>query len=151
MYSVSFRHRWPSYHPYTRSLQIPRSNSPPSQHRHPQSVQQYPSMHPHTTTVRPLFQFHRPQTSTAQHEQSRPRQWHQRTYSDLGMHLDRAFERLRVTSFLVPLAPRPPPEYLTSAFSCSWVLCISPDGRPPYWLLCFSASHHTGSYWQWCS
>ncbi|RVW68256.1 hypothetical protein CK203_064687 [Vitis vinifera] len=43
-----------------------------------------------------------------------------------------AFERLRVTSFLVPLAPRPPPEYLTSAFSCSRVLCISPDGRPPY-------------------
>ncbi|RVW73138.1 hypothetical protein CK203_060274 [Vitis vinifera] len=67
---------------------IPRSNSPPSQHRHPQSVQQYPSMHPHTTTVRPLFQFHRPQTSTAQHEQSRP----------------------------LPLAPRPPLSTLSSRF-----------------------------------
>ena len=32
------------------------------------------------------------------------------------MHLDRAFERLRVTSFLVPLAPRPPPSTLPPRF-----------------------------------
>ena len=37
--STSFQHRRPGYHPYVRSLQIPRSHFPPSQHRHPQSVQ----------------------------------------------------------------------------------------------------------------
>ena len=131
---------------YARSLQIPRSDFTPLQHHHPHSVQQYPSVHPHTVTVRPSFQFQRPHTSIPRHEQSRPHRRHQRTYSDLGMPLDRAFERLRVTSFLVPLAPRPPPEYLTSAFSCSRVLCISPDGRPPYCLLCFSTSYHIGFY-----
>ncbi|RVW69763.1 hypothetical protein CK203_061840 [Vitis vinifera] len=61
------------------------------------SVQQYPSVHPHTVTVRPSFQFQRPQTSIPRHEQSRPHRRRQRTYSDLGMPLDRAFERLRST------------------------------------------------------
>ncbi|KAL6332561.1 hypothetical protein AAG906_008981 [Vitis piasezkii] len=50
------------------------------------------------------------------HEQSRPHRRRQRTYSDLGMPLDRAFERLRATSFLVPLAPRPPPSTLPPRF-----------------------------------
>ncbi|RVX15489.1 hypothetical protein CK203_009240 [Vitis vinifera] len=61
--SADFQHRRPGYHPYARSLQIPRSDFPPLQHRHPHSVQQYPSVHPHTVTVRPSFQFQRPQTS----------------------------------------------------------------------------------------
>ena len=58
--SASFQHRRPGYHPYVRSLQIPMSDFPPSQHRHPHSVQQYPFMHPHTATVQPLFQFQCP-------------------------------------------------------------------------------------------
>ncbi|RVW44355.1 hypothetical protein CK203_070954 [Vitis vinifera] len=49
-------------------------------------------------------------------EQSRPHRQHQRTYSDLGMPLDRAFERLRATGFLVPLAPRPPPSTFPPRF-----------------------------------
>ncbi|XP_034694102.1 uncharacterized protein LOC117920604 [Vitis riparia] len=113
---ADFQHRRPGYHPYAGSLQIPRSDFPPLQHRHPQSVQQYPSVHPHTVTVRPSFQFQRPQTSIPRHEQSRPHRRHQRTYSDLGMPLDRAFERLRATGFLVPLAPRPPPSTLPPCF-----------------------------------
>ncbi|RVW50274.1 hypothetical protein CK203_081174 [Vitis vinifera] len=129
--SADFQHRRPSYHPYARSLQIPRSDFTHLQHRHPHPVQQYPSMHPHAVTVRPSFQFQRPQTSIPRHEQSRPHRRRQRTYSDLGMPLDRAFERLRSTGVLVPLAPRPLPSYLASTFSCSRVLCISPDGRPP--------------------
>ena len=99
-----------------RSLQIPRSDFPPLQHHHPHSVQQYPSVHPHTVTVRPSFQFQRPQTSIPRHEQSRPHRRRQRTYSDLGMPLDRAFERLRSTGFLVPLAPRPLPSTLPPRF-----------------------------------
>ncbi|RVW69252.1 hypothetical protein CK203_061384 [Vitis vinifera] len=114
--SADFQHRRPSYHPYARSLQIPRSDFPPLQHRHPHSVQQYPSVHPHTVTVRPSFQFQRPQTSIPRHEQSRPHRRHQRTYSDLGMPLDRAFERLRSTGFFVPLAPRPLPSTLPPRF-----------------------------------
>ncbi|RVW28244.1 hypothetical protein CK203_083675 [Vitis vinifera] len=114
--SADFQHRRPGYHPYARSLQIPRSDFPPLQHRHPHSVQQYPSVHPHTVTVRPSFQFQRPQTSIPRHEQSRPHRRRQRTYSDLGMPLDRAFERLRATGFLVPLAPRPPPSTLPPRF-----------------------------------
>ncbi|RVW18273.1 hypothetical protein CK203_114409 [Vitis vinifera] len=86
----TFRHRRPGYHPYARSLQIPRSDFPPLQHRHPHSVQQYPYVHPHTVTVRPSFQFQHPQTGIPRHEQSRPHRRHQRTYSDLGMPLDRA-------------------------------------------------------------
>ncbi|RVW35109.1 hypothetical protein CK203_085922 [Vitis vinifera] len=58
--SADFQHRRPGYHPYARSLQIPRSDFPPLQHRHPHPVQQYPSVHPHTVTVRPSFQFQRP-------------------------------------------------------------------------------------------
>ena len=58
--SADFQHRQPGYHSYARSLQIPRSDFPPLQHRHPHSVQQYPSMHPHTITVRPSFQFQCP-------------------------------------------------------------------------------------------
>ncbi|RVW83146.1 hypothetical protein CK203_044927 [Vitis vinifera] len=81
-------------------------------HRHPHSVQQYPFVHPHTVTVRPSFQFQRPQTSIPRHEQSCPHRRHQRTYSELGMPLDRAFERLIAIGFLVPLAPRPPPSTL---------------------------------------
>ncbi|RVW72309.1 hypothetical protein CK203_055468 [Vitis vinifera] len=50
VYFASFQHQRPSYHPYARSLQIPRSDFPPSQHRHPQLVQQYPSMHPYIAT-----------------------------------------------------------------------------------------------------
>ena len=73
-------------------------------------------MHPHTVTVRPSFQFQRPQTSIPQYEQSRPHRRRQRTYSDLGMHLDRVFERLRSTGFLVPLAPRPLPSTLPPRF-----------------------------------
>ena len=65
-------------------------------------------MHSHTATVRPLFQFQRLYTSTPRHEQSRPHRRHQMTYSDLGMPLDRAFKRLRVTGFLIPLASKPP-------------------------------------------
>ncbi|KAJ9705886.1 hypothetical protein PVL29_003815 [Vitis rotundifolia] len=114
--SASFQHRRPGYHPYARSLQIPRSDFPPSQHHYPQPVQQYPSMHSHTATVRPSFQFQCPQTSIPRHEQSRPHRRHQRTYSDLGMPLDRAFERLRATGFLVPLAPRPLPSTLSPRF-----------------------------------
>ncbi|XP_034672433.1 uncharacterized protein LOC117904016 [Vitis riparia] len=95
---------------------IPRSDFPPLQHRHPQSVQHCPSVHPHTTTVRPSFQFQHPHTSIPRHEQSRPYRRHQRTYSDLGMPLDRAFERLRATGFLAPLAPRPPPSTLPPRF-----------------------------------
>ncbi|XP_010662291.1 uncharacterized protein LOC132252716 [Vitis vinifera] len=119
--SADFQHRRPGYHSYARSLQIPRSDFPPLQYRHPQSAQQYPSVHPHTVTVRPSFQFQRPQTSIPRHEQSRPHRRHQRTYSDLGMPLDRAFERLRSTGFLVPLAPRPflsalPPRFRAHEF-----------------------------------
>ncbi|KAJ9699548.1 hypothetical protein PVL29_008238 [Vitis rotundifolia] len=114
--SASFQHRRPGYHPYARSLQIPRSDFPPSQHHYPQPVQQYPFMHSHTATVRPSFQFQRPQTSIPRHEQSRPHRRHQRTYSDLGMPLDRAFERLRATGLLVPLVPRPLPSTLSPRF-----------------------------------
>ena len=88
--SADFQHRRPGYHPYARSLQIPRSDFPPLQHHHPHSVQQYPSVHPHIVTVRPSFQFQHPQTSIPRHEQSRPHWRHQRTYSDLEMPLDRA-------------------------------------------------------------
>ncbi|RVW80499.1 hypothetical protein CK203_052905 [Vitis vinifera] len=56
------------------------------------SVQQYPSMHHHAATVRPLFKFQRPHTSIPRDEQSCPRQRYQMAYSDLGMPLDRAFE-----------------------------------------------------------
>ena len=73
-------------------------------------------MHPHAVTVRPLSQFQRPQTSIPRQEQSRPHRRHHRTYSDLGMPLDGAFELLRSTGFLVPLAPRPPPSTLPSRF-----------------------------------
>ncbi|KAJ9675477.1 hypothetical protein PVL29_024417 [Vitis rotundifolia] len=73
---ASFQHRRPGYHPYVRSLQIPRSDFPPSQHCHPQSVRQYPSVHSHTVTVRPSFQFQRLQTSIPRHEQSRPHRRH---------------------------------------------------------------------------
>ncbi|RVW46955.1 hypothetical protein CK203_074433 [Vitis vinifera] len=113
--SADFQHRRPGYHPYARSLQIPRSDFPPLQHRHPH---QFSStlLHPHTVTVRPSFQFQRPQTSIPRHEQSRPHRRRQRTYSDLGMPLDRAFERLRSTGVLVPLAPRPLPSTLPPRF-----------------------------------
>ncbi|RVX12755.1 hypothetical protein CK203_009768 [Vitis vinifera] len=114
--STNFQHQRPGYHPYARSLQIPRSDFPHLQHRHPHSVQQYPSVHPHTVTVRPSFQFQRPQTSIPRYEQSRPHRRRQRTYSDLGMLLDRAFEQLRSTGFLVPLAPRPLPNTLPPRF-----------------------------------
>ncbi|RVW98748.1 hypothetical protein CK203_024111 [Vitis vinifera] len=114
--SADFHHRRPGYHPCARSLQIPRSDFSPLQHRHPHSAQQCPSVHPHTVTVRPSFHFRRPQTSIPRREQSRPHRRRQRTYSDLGMPLDRAFERLRATGFLVPLAPRPPPSTLPSRF-----------------------------------
>ncbi|RVW57021.1 hypothetical protein CK203_070513 [Vitis vinifera] len=114
--SADFHHRRPDYHPYARSLQIPRSDFSPLPHRHPHSAQQYPSVHPHTVTVRPSFHFRRPQTSIPRHEQSRPHRRRQRTYSDLEMPLDRAFERLRATGFLVPLAPRPPPSTLPPRF-----------------------------------
>ena len=69
--SADFQPRRPSYHPYARSLQIPRSDFPPLQHHHSHLAQQYPSVHPHTVTVRPSFQFQRPQTSIPRHEQSR--------------------------------------------------------------------------------
>ncbi|RVW96989.1 hypothetical protein CK203_032300 [Vitis vinifera] len=114
--SADFQHRRPGYHPYARSLQIPRSDFPPLQHRHPHPVQQYPSTHPHAVTVRPSFQFQRPQTGIPRHEQSRPHRRRQRTYSDLGMPLDRAFERLRSTGVLVPLASRPLPSTLPPRF-----------------------------------
>ena len=39
--SADFQHRRPSYHPYARSLQIPRSDFLPLQHHHSHSVQQY--------------------------------------------------------------------------------------------------------------
>nr|CAN67870.1 hypothetical protein VITISV_036710 [Vitis vinifera] len=58
----------------------------------------------------------RPQTSIPRHEQSRPHRRRQRTYSDLGMPLDRAFERLIATGLLAPLAPRPPPSTLPPRF-----------------------------------
>ena len=74
--SVDFQHRRPGYHPYARSLQIPMSDFPSLQHRHPQSVQQYHSVHPHTVTVRHSFQFQRPQISIPRHEQSRPHRRH---------------------------------------------------------------------------
>nr|CAN68507.1 hypothetical protein VITISV_011339 [Vitis vinifera] len=114
--SADFQHRRPGYHSYARSLQIPRSDFPLLQHHRPHSVQQYPFVHPHTVTVRPSFQFQRPQTSIPRHERSRPHQRRQRTYSDLGMPLDRAFERLRSTGVLVPLAPRPHPSTLPPRF-----------------------------------
>ncbi|RVW80635.1 hypothetical protein CK203_044314 [Vitis vinifera] len=68
----------PGYHSYARSLQIPRSDFHLLQHRHPHLVQQYPSVHPHTVTVRPSFQFQRPQTSIPRHEQSRRHRRRQR-------------------------------------------------------------------------
>ena len=74
--STGFHHRQPDYHPYARSLQILRGDFAPLQHRHPQLVQQYPSVHPHTVTVRPLFQFQHPHTSIPRHEQSRPHRRH---------------------------------------------------------------------------
>ena len=74
--SANFQHRRPGYHPYARSLQIPMSDFPSLQHRHPQSVQQYHSVHPHTVTVRHSFQFQRPQISIPRHEQSRPHRRH---------------------------------------------------------------------------
>ncbi|RVW37109.1 hypothetical protein CK203_084554 [Vitis vinifera] len=114
--SADFQHRRPGYHSYARSLQIPKSDFPPLQHRHPHPVQLYPSTHPHAVMVRPSFQFQRPQTGIPWHEQSRPHRRHQRTYSDLGMPLDRAFERLRSTGVLVPLAPRPLPSTLPPRF-----------------------------------
>ncbi|XP_010644038.1 uncharacterized protein LOC104877469 [Vitis vinifera] len=114
--SADFQHRRPGYHSYARSLQILRSDFPPLQHRHPHPVQLYPSTHPHAVMVRPSFQFQRPQTGIPRHEQSRPHRRHQRTYSDLGMPLDRAFERLRSTGVLVPLAPRPLPSTLPPRF-----------------------------------
>lgn len=113
---ADFQHRRPGYHPYARSLQTPRSDFPPLQHRHPHPVQQYPSVHPHTVTLRPSSQFQHPQTSIPRHEQSHPHRRRQRTYSDLGMPLDRAFERLRSTGFLVPLAPRPFPSTMPPRF-----------------------------------
>ena len=70
-------------------------------------------MHPHTATIRPLFQFQHLQTSILRHEQSRPHWRHQRTYSYLGMFLDKVFERLRATGFLVSLAPKSPPSTLS--------------------------------------
>ena len=76
VYFASFQHQRPSYHPYARSLQIPRSDFPPSQHRHPHPVQLYPSTHPHVVTVRPSFQFQRPQPGIPRHEQSRPHRQH---------------------------------------------------------------------------
>ncbi|RVW67136.1 hypothetical protein CK203_063942 [Vitis vinifera] len=90
--SVDFQHRRPGYHPYARSLQISKSDFPPLQHRHP---------HP---------------TGIPRHEQSRPHRRRQRTYSDLGMPLDRAFERFRSIGVLVPLAPRPLPSTLPPRF-----------------------------------
>ena len=81
--SADFQHRQPGYHPYARSLQIPKSDFPPLQHRHRHPVQRYPSVHPHTITVRPSFQFQNPQTSIPRHEQSRPHRRRQRTYSEL--------------------------------------------------------------------
>ncbi|RVW81563.1 hypothetical protein CK203_049478 [Vitis vinifera] len=81
----------------TEGREVGGSSESYGDHRHPHSVQQYPSVHPHTVTVRPSFQFQRPQTSIPRHEQSRPHRRRQRTYSDLGMPLDRAFERLRST------------------------------------------------------
>ena len=81
--SADFHHRRPNYHPYARSLQIPRSDFPPLQHHHPHSVQQYRSQHPRTVMARPSFQFKRPQTSIPRHEQSRPHRRRQRTYSEL--------------------------------------------------------------------
>nr|CAN70565.1 hypothetical protein VITISV_035222 [Vitis vinifera] len=114
--SADFQHRRPGYHSYARSLQIPRSDFPHLQHRHPHPVQLYPSTHPHAVMVRPSFQFQRPQTGIPRHEQSRPHRRCQRTYSDLGMPLDRAFERLRSTGVLVPLAPRPLPCTLPPRF-----------------------------------
>ena len=74
--SADFQHRRPGYHPYARSLQIPRSDFTLLQHHHPQSVQQYHSVHPHTVTVRHSFQFQRPQISIPRHEQSRPHRRH---------------------------------------------------------------------------
>ncbi|RVW28702.1 hypothetical protein CK203_083304 [Vitis vinifera] len=112
VYSADFQHRRPSYHPYARSLQIPRSDFPPLQHHHPHSVQRYPSQHPHTVMARPSFQFQRPQTSIPWHEQSRPHRRHHRTYSDLGMPLDRAFERLRATGFFSTIGPLGHPQDL---------------------------------------
>nr|CAN81840.1 hypothetical protein VITISV_033740 [Vitis vinifera] len=47
---------------------------------------------------------------------SHPHRRHQRTYSDLEMPLDRAFELLRATGFLVPLAPRLRRSTLSSHF-----------------------------------
>ncbi|RVW28300.1 hypothetical protein CK203_099934 [Vitis vinifera] len=96
--SADFQHRRPGYHPYARSLQTPRSDFPPLQHRHP---------HP---------------TSIPRHEQSHPHRRRQRTYSDLGMPLDRAFERLRSTGFLVPLAPSPFPSTMPPRFRAHEVL-----------------------------
>ncbi|RVW40281.1 hypothetical protein CK203_082770 [Vitis vinifera] len=66
-----------------------------------------PSVHPHTVTVRPSFQFQRPQTSIPRHEQSRPHRRRQRTYSDLGCLWIELLSDSELL-VLVPLAPRPP-------------------------------------------
>ncbi|RVW36982.1 hypothetical protein CK203_103682 [Vitis vinifera] len=82
---------------YARSLQIPRSDFPPLQHRHP---------HQFSSTLLCIlilsrcdlhFSFSVHRLVSPRHEQSRPHRRRQRTYSDLGMPLDRAFERLRST------------------------------------------------------
>ncbi|RVW95309.1 hypothetical protein CK203_034134 [Vitis vinifera] len=75
--------------PDTEGKRVVGSSESYEGHHHPHSVQQYPSVHPHTVTIRPSFQFQRPQTT---------------------------FERLRAIGFLVPLAPKPPPSTLPPRF-----------------------------------
>ena len=73
-------------------------------------------MHPHTVTVRPLFQFQHSQTTTPRHEQSRPHWRRRRTYYDLRMSLDKAFERLKATGFFSTISPQVAPSILPPCF-----------------------------------
>ncbi|RVX20589.1 hypothetical protein CK203_002638 [Vitis vinifera] len=92
-----------------------RSDFPPLQHRHPHSASAVPSVHPHTVTVRPSFHF-RVHRLVSHGMSSLVPIGDVRGLILIWDALDRAFERLRATGFLVPLAPRPPPSTLPPRF-----------------------------------
>ncbi|RVX07101.1 hypothetical protein CK203_030572 [Vitis vinifera] len=82
---------------YARSLQIPRSDF--HLYNIASSVSSaVPFVHPHAVTVRPSFQFQRPQTGIPRMSSLVPSATSEDLF-DLGMPLDRAFERLRATGF----------------------------------------------------
>ncbi|KAL6323880.1 hypothetical protein AAG906_005877 [Vitis piasezkii] len=79
------------------------------------SLQQYPSVHPHTVTVRPSFQFQRPQTSIPRHEQSRPhRRCHPSTLPPRFVLMSSAFHRMAGHRSIIVLLAMPYKILLTS-------------------------------------